>query len=216
VYLACGGRQVKVNALLDEGNSRSYLNSDVASELGLEGGPHELTVKVLNDNKEKLNSSIEEFAINSLDGRVHKQASTYTTERVTDNMQVLNWNLYKTRWKHLEPIKFPQVGPRPSADLLIGVDQADLLYSLEDVRGRPGESIDRLTPLGWHCIENLVLQTSQAQTNFTFLVDDSHKLNSLVRRFWDGDDSKEIQIVKPEETIARDTVAETLTFKDGH
>ena len=44
----------------------------------------------------------------------------------------------------------------------------------------------------------------------------SHELNNLVRRFWDVDDSKEIQIVKPEEKIARDMVAETVTFEDGH
>ena len=198
VYLASGGRQVKVNALLDEGSSRSYLNSDVAAELGLEGRPHELTVKVLNDNQEKLNSSIVEFTINSLDGRVPRQASAYTTERVTGNMQVLNWNLYKTKWKHLECIKFPQLGPRPIVDLLIGVDEAHLLYSLEDVRGRPGEPIARLTPLRWTCIGNPELQASQAQTNFTFLVNDSHELNNLVRRFWVVDDSTEIQIVKPE------------------
>lgn len=216
VYLTSGGRQVKVNALLDEGSSRSYLNSDVAAELGLEGRPHELTVKVLSDNQEKFNSSVVEFTINSLDGRVHKQASAYTTERVIGNMQVLNWNLYKTKWKHSERIKFPQVGPRPIVDLLIGVDQADLLYSLEDVKGRPGEPIARLTPLGWTCIGNPELQASQAQTNFTFLVNDSHELNNLVRRFWDVDDSKEVQIVKPEEKIARDVVAETLIFEDGH
>ena len=94
VYLASGGKQGKVNALLDEGSSRSYSNSDVAAELGLERRPHELTVKVLNANQEKRNSSIVEFTINSLDGRVHKQASAYATERVTGNMQVLNWNLY--------------------------------------------------------------------------------------------------------------------------
>ena len=90
------------------------------------------------------------------------------------------------------------------------------MYSLEDVRGRPGEPIARLTPLGWTCIGNPELQTSQAQTNFIFLVNDSHELNNLVQRFWDVDDSKEIQIVKPEEKIARDLVAETLTFEDGH
>ena len=70
-------------------------------------------------------------------------------KRVIGNMQVLNWNLYKAKWKHLERIKFPQVvGPRPIVDLLIGVDQTDLLYSLEDVRRRSGEPIARLTPLG--------------------------------------------------------------------
>ena len=73
-----------------------------------------------------------------------------------------------------------------------------------------------MTPLGWTCIGNPELQTSQAQTNFTFLVNDLHELNNLVRQFWDVDDSKEIQIVKLEEEIARDMVAETLTFEDGH
>lgn len=75
VYLASGGRRVKVNALLDEGSSRSYLNSDVNAELGLEGRSHELTVKVLNVNQEKLYPSVVELMINSLDGRVTKQAS---------------------------------------------------------------------------------------------------------------------------------------------
>lgn len=64
-----------MNALLDEGSSRSYLNSDVNAELGLEGRSHELTVKVLNDNQEKLYPSVVELTINSLDGRVTKQAS---------------------------------------------------------------------------------------------------------------------------------------------
>ena len=216
VYLANGGKRVKVNALLDEGSSRSYLNSDVAAELGLEGRPHELTVKVLNDNQEKLDSSVVEFMINSLDGKVRKPASAYTTERVTGHMQVVDWSLYKSKWKHLKGIKFPQVGPRPIVDLLIGVDQADLLYSLDDVRGKPGEPIARLTPLGWTCIGKPELQADRVQTNFTFLVNhDSHELNNLVRRFWDIEEPKEIQIVKPEEKLAADTVAETLTFEDG-
>lgn len=54
----------------------------------------------------------------------------------------------------LKGIKLTQVGPRPIVDLLIGADQADLLYSLEDVRGKPGEPIARLTPLGLTCIGN--------------------------------------------------------------
>lgn len=90
-----------------------------------------------------------------------------------------------------------------------------MLYSLEDVRGQPGEPIARLTPLGWTCIGNPELQADRIQTNFTFLVNDSRELNNLVCRFWDIEEPKEIQIVKPEEKLARDTVAETLTFEDG-
>ena len=53
------------------------------------------------------------------------------------------------------------------------------------------------------------------QTNFTFLVNDSHKLNNLVCRFWNIEEPKEIQVVKPEEKPAGDTVGDTLTFDDG-
>ena len=130
-------RRIKVNALLGDASSRTYLNSDIAAELGLEGRPHELTVNVLNDNQEKFEITIVEFIISSLSGKVHKPVSAYTTERVTGNMQVVDWNLYKSKWKPLKDIKFPRVGTGPKVDLLIGVDQSDLLYSLEDVRGRP-------------------------------------------------------------------------------
>ena len=207
-------KRVKVNALLDEASSRSYLNNDVAAELGLEGKPRELIVNVLNDNQERLDSSIVEFKISSSDGKVCKAASAYTTERVTGNMQVVDWNVYKSKWKHLRGIKFPPVGPRPIIDLLIGVDQSDLLYSLEDVRGQPGEPIARLTPLG--CLGSPKIDAARIQTNFTFFVNDSDNFNTLIRRYWDIEEPKEMQTVNPEEKLARERVTDSLTFEDGH
>ena len=110
-----------MNALLDDGSSRTYLNSDIAAELGLEGRPHELTVNVLNDNKETLATAVVEFMISSSDRKVSKLASAYTVERVTGSMQVVDWSKHKHKWKHLKGIKFPQAGPRPIVDLLIGL-----------------------------------------------------------------------------------------------
>ena len=65
--------------------------------------------------------------------------------------------------------------------------------------------------LEWTCIGNPELQADRAQANLTFLVKDSHKLSNLVRRFWEIEEPKEIQIVK----LPRDTVTETLSFEDG-
>jgi len=98
-------------------------------------------------------------------------------------MQAVDGNLYKAKWKHLKGTKFPQEGPRPIVDLLVGVDQVDFLYSIEDVRERPGEPIATLTPLGWTCIGNPELQADRVQTNFTFAVNNSHELSNLVCRF---------------------------------
>lgn len=52
-------------------------------------------------------------------------------------MQVVDWSKHKHKWKHLKGIKFPQVGPRTIVDLLIGMDHAELLCSMEDKRGEP-------------------------------------------------------------------------------
>ena len=124
VYLTNAKRRIKVNAFLYDASSGTYLNRDIAAELGLEGRPHKLTVSVLNNNQEKLKTTIVKFTIITLNGKVHKPASAYTTGQVTGNMQVVDWNLYKSIWKHL---KLPQVRTRLIVDLLIGVDQSDLL-----------------------------------------------------------------------------------------
>ena len=141
VYLSNGKRRVKANALLDDASSKRYLNSDVAAELELEGSPHEPTVKVLNDKQERFQTTLVEFRITSLSGELSKEVSAYTAERVTGDMEVVDWRKYRTKWGHLKDIKFPQVGPRTMVDLLIGVDHAYLLYSLKDVKGLPGEPI---------------------------------------------------------------------------
>ena len=102
--------------------------------------------------------------------------------------------------------------------MLIEVDQADLLYSLKDMKGHPGEPIARLTPLGWTCIGNPDGTAERIHANFTFFLNDSDKLSSLVRWYCDTEEptSSKTYIVNPDEKLARDTVANSLTFVDGH
>ena len=174
-----------MNALLDEASSKSYLNSDVAAKRGLEGSPHELIVNVLNGHHTALDTSIVEFVIISLDGSTSETISACTTERMTGNMQVVDWNLYKSKWTHLQLIDFPEPGPRPIADMLIEADHSNLLYSPRDVRGKPWEPVTRRTLLGWTCLGSPKMDPEALQTNFTFLVNDSSTLDRLIRRYWD-------------------------------
>ena len=43
-----GGKSFKVNALLDDASTKTYINSYVAAELGLQGKTERVTVNVLN------------------------------------------------------------------------------------------------------------------------------------------------------------------------
>ena len=132
-------------------------------------------------------------------------------------MEVVNWRRYQSKWKHLQDIEFPQVGPRTTVDLLIRVDQADLLYSLKDVKGRPGEPIARLTPLGWTSIGNPDGKAERIHANFTFFLNDSDKLSSLVHWYWDIEEPTSLKtyFVNPDEKLAVDTVTDSLTFVDS-
>ena len=49
VILKNGGRQLLVNGLIDEGSDTTYINEDVAVELGLPLNKENISVKVAND-----------------------------------------------------------------------------------------------------------------------------------------------------------------------
>ena len=57
VILKNGNHRIKVNALLDEASTKTYLNADVAAELGLQGDPQSVTVNVLNGQTETFEKS---------------------------------------------------------------------------------------------------------------------------------------------------------------
>ena len=100
--------------------------------------------------------------------------------------------------------------------MLIGADHSDLLYSLRDVRRKSGEPGARRTPLGWTCLGSPEMDPGALQTNFTFLVNDSSTLDRLIRRYWDIAEPQPTQIVNPDEKLAQNIVANSLTFADGH
>ena len=142
-----GNRRTEVNALLDDGSTKTYLNADVAAKLGLEGQAQTVNISVLNGQVETFETVSVTIELESVDGSFNIKMEAFTTTRVTGNMQVIDWNEHSSKWNHLKEIKFPNIGPRAIVDLLIGVDHAELHCSYKDVCGSPGEPIARQTPL---------------------------------------------------------------------
>ena len=52
VVLTNGNRSLKVNALLDDSSTKTYVNADVTAELGLQGQIEKVKVNVLNGQVE--------------------------------------------------------------------------------------------------------------------------------------------------------------------
>ena len=225
VILKSGNRRVEVNALLDDASTKTYLTSDVAAELALQGNFQKETVNAVNGRTETFETMPVEFEIESLDDNFMRRISAFTTDRfTTGNVPIINWAKESGKWKHLQGIQFPQQSTaRPIVDILFGVACLDLHFSHEDVQGLPGEPIARRTPLGCTCIGNpegnqgRCVQTSFIHAYFAHEESKLGEIDSSLREFWEVEAVKKSgPVFGIEDRVAMKKVEKSLKFVDSH
>ena len=144
---------MKVNAVIDDASNESFMNEEIAGLLGLSARWQKVQVHVLNDTIESLKSMPLQMEIESTHHQFSKTINVQTCPReVTGNYRVVDWNRYQNSWPHLEKCSFPTPAKAGIADLLIGVDNPDLHFSMVDFQGPKGGPVARLGPLGWTCV----------------------------------------------------------------
>ena len=139
-------------------------------------------------------------------------------------MNVVDWNSCTKKWSHLKGLPFPKMGSRPIVDILIGLDCADLHYSYRDIRGKPGQPITRLTPLGWTCVGALYnLPQSRFSTHFarTYFTSDQigeESVDAVLRQFWEVDciGVQRLPVMTVEDRLVLDKVQKSIEFVGGH
>ena len=97
VILKNGNRRLVVNALLDDGSTKTYVNSDIAAELNLKGTLERVNIGVLNGRSESLETIPVEFGLESIDGKVDIKIHAFTADRVTGNMKAINWRSFASK-----------------------------------------------------------------------------------------------------------------------
>ena len=107
--------------------------------------------------------------------------------------------------------------------MLIELDCADLLYAIEEGRGRPGEPIVRLATLGWTCVGNSdsdhqqVIHTNFACTYFVKDQSDNKELNDTLKQFWEIENVSsphETPTVRIEDQLAVKRIKSSLTYEN--
>ena len=226
VTLRSGRRSVTVNALLDDGSTQSYLNSAVAAELGIQAESKPLTVATLNGQTRTFQTMPVHVQLESCDSTFRCELHATTTDRVTGDLQAVDWQVNGPQWWHLQTIPFPSAGKRTHVDVLIGVDHPGVHTSLAEVRGTTGEPIARLTPLGWTCIgppsptAKVCAFSGFAQTFFVQKQKPQDtELNHLVRQLWEVDGHSHLappcQLLTKPEAEAVQRVERSCTVIDG-
>ena len=225
VWLKSKGNKIKVNAVLDDASTISYVNEEVAGALGLSATYKKVSVNVLKANVETFYSMPASLTLESCDGNVKIPFQALTCPpRVTGTYKKVDWQRYQSRWPHLSVCKFPDPAADLMVDLLIGQDQIYLHFSKCDVKGDPGEPLARLGPLGWSCIGHPDRRTTakEIQTNFTYTLlcrpQVFDEINDSLKRFWEietmGTQKSKPYIMTVEEKIAFEKVDQSLVH-DG-
>ena len=186
VFLENGERRIKINALLDDGSTKTYINSDVSHELGVSGEQNTIAVGVLGGMKSFIKGESVELTLLSINGSVRHQISAQTTTNVTGYMKATEWHRESRNWSHLQNINFPQPAKKKTVDLLIGSDHIALHTALKEILGEPGEPIARLTPLGWTCVGrvNPTSLIGRDENYLSFLCADARCEEFQLERFW--------------------------------
>ena len=210
VKLMHNGKELLVNAILDDGSSQSFINSDVAEYLKLKKFSHQdLAVGVLSGSYKSFPSSAVSIDISAVDDSTVSKIDLMTIKNVTGNLQPFNWVGHAHHFNHLKRIPF--VSPvQGKIDILIGVDNAHLHQCLKEISGPAGQPIARLTPLGWTCVGHTgLISNSGPGTRFvnTFFQGDLRTLNRTLQKFWEVDEGKEIE---PFSVIDKEVVEKTL------
>ena len=97
VILKNGDRSLKVNALLYDASTKTYVDSDVAAQLGLQGKTERVTVNVLNGQVETFETRPVYVELESLTGDVKLGVAAYTATRVVGSMKAFDWTEYTKR-----------------------------------------------------------------------------------------------------------------------
>eukprot|EP00117_Sycon_ciliatum_P035424 scpid12780/ scgid2970/ len=219
VVVRNGETELRVNALLDDASTNSYVSSHVANELGLTGEEETLTVKVLSGRTEIFRTTPVMVELKSVDGTSATTLQAYTADSVVGSSSAVNWQQNRQQWPHLMAVPFPKLQTRRKIDILIGLDCAELHTSLQEVQGNPGEPVARLTPLGWTCV-GPVHHTAESDPVTLLTETAPQDVHDSLAQLWVIEEFNKMQPQQPvlssEEREAVRASQQSLQLVDGH
>ena len=232
VWVKANGRKMKVNAVLDDASNETFMNEELTGALGLSTSWKAVQVHVLNSSVETFRPMPLQVEIESVDGQFSKTVNVQTCPKeVTGNYRVVDWSKFQSDWPHLSQCSFPTPAKDELVDVLIGVDNPEMHFSMVDFQGDDGGPVARLGSLGWTCIGPPKRQEES--------VPRSHSVRSLLSRgnvenagevsccdldrtlkgFWAVEDSGvgiiTPQVMTEEERAALEKVKNSCTIVEG-
>ena len=80
-----------MNAILDDGSTQTYLNTDIAAKLALNGEIWKSQVNVINETVVTFETALVQFTLKSMNGQVNTVTEAFTINNVTGDLKTTNW-----------------------------------------------------------------------------------------------------------------------------
>ena len=220
VMVELAGRQMLVNAFLDGGSDTSYIREDVAHVLGASWNQENLQIATLGGAVINQKTSEVELNVSSVtDGKIVAKIKTWTLPVVCDDLEMINWEVDRGTWPHLQDIDFKKPAGSGVVDLLIGSDYPELHEVLERRIGLPLTPVAERTPLGWVCVGPIGTAAPRSAGRPRVGARASVAMNEqeLLRRFWEADElvTKRPEALSDEEKLAEEKASRSLSYEDG-
>lgn len=221
-----GDKRLKVNVMLDNCSTGSYVSEAAAEELLLQGKSQHLIISGTGGSQVKRHSRQVELNVSSLDNKFSANLQASVLDNISGDTPAFEWSKLKTKWPHLESIPFQNVAKRRQIDVLIGSDSPVFHQVLKEIQGSEArDPIARLTRLGWVCFGPTLAEefrrTSRSHFTRTYRssqVKERETSDDILRKFWEleaiGIRDETDREFTPDEKAAVAQVTETLEFKD--
>ena len=86
-----GSKSLIMNAILDDGSTQTYLNTDIAVKLALNGEIWKSQVNVINETVVTFETALVQFTLKSVNGQVNTVTEAFTINNVTGDLKTTNW-----------------------------------------------------------------------------------------------------------------------------
>ena len=80
-----------MNAILDDGSTQTYLNTDIAVKLALNGEIWKSQVNVINETVVTFETALVQFTLKSMSGQINTVIEAFTISNVTGDLKTTNW-----------------------------------------------------------------------------------------------------------------------------
>ena len=86
-----GSKSLIMNAILDDGSTQTYLNTDISVKLALNGEIWKSQVNVINETVVTFETALVQFTLKSMSGQVNTEIEAFTINNVTGDLKTTNW-----------------------------------------------------------------------------------------------------------------------------